>query len=82
MINNKINYKKIAITLAIVMLCPLSGCGKKQVDYSDATEGQVEVVESDIPQHLDYTITGAYSDVVVNADVVVPDAYKSCTVME
>ncbi len=84
MIKNKIkrNYKKIAIALAIVMLCPLAGCGKKQVDYSDATEGQVEVVESDIPQHLDYTITGAYSDVVVNADVVVPDAYKSCTVME
>ncbi len=84
MINNKIkrNYKKIAIALAIVMLCPLSGCGKKQVDYADATEGQVEVVEDGIPKHLEYTITGEATDVVVNADVVVPDAYKSCTVME
>ncbi len=85
MINNKIkiNYKKIAITLAIVMLCPLSGCGKKQVvDYSDATEGQAEVAEDGIPQHLEYTITGKATDVVVNADVVVPDAYKSCTIME
>ena len=56
MINNKIkrNYKKIAIALAIVMLCPLSGCGKKQVvDYSDATEGQAEVEEDGIPQHLE-----------------------------
>ena len=78
----KRNYKKTAIGIAMIMLCALAGCGKKQVDYSDATEGQVEVVESDIPKHLDYTITGAYSDVVVNADVVVPNAYKSCTVME
>lgn len=82
MINNKINCKKIAIALAIVMLCPLSGCGKKQVDYSDATEGQAEVAEDGIPQHLEYTITGEVTDVVVNADVVVPDAYKSCTIME
>ncbi len=84
MINNKIirSYKKIAIALAIVMLCPLSGCGKKQVDYSEANAGQAEVVEDGIPKHLEYTITGEANDVVVNADVVVPDAYKSCTVME
>ncbi|MBO5387898.1 MAG: hypothetical protein J6A59_07155 [Lachnospiraceae bacterium] len=82
MINNKINYKKITIALAIVMLFPLSGCGKKQVDYSEATKGQTEVVEDGIPQHLEYTITGEATDVVVNADVVVPDAYRSCTVME
>lgn len=76
------NLKKTAISLVIIMLCSLAGCGKKQVDYADATEGQVEVVEDDIPQHLEYTITGEKCDVVVNADVIVPSAYKSCTVME
>ena len=58
--------KKTTIAYSVLALClilGLTGCGKKQVDYADATEGQVDVVEDGIPKHLEYTITGEATDV-------------------
>ncbi len=74
------------------MLCSLMGCGRKDVDYSAVTEGQTQsssgiteqtdIIEDNIPEHLEYTIQGELGKVVVNADVKLPDAYKKCNVME
>ncbi len=75
-----------------IMLCSLIGCGKKEVDYSDATEsanGEVQVesqtteAESiEIPENIEYTITGAKGTIDVAAEIKVPEDYEKCTVME
>ncbi len=68
------------------------GCGKKEVDYSGATEagngevaveGQTTVAESiEIPETAEYTITGDKGTIEVAAEIKVPKDYERCTVME
>ena len=84
--------RKKALVLVGIMLCSLMGCGKKQVDYSGATEsangevavnGQNTVAESIvIPESAEYTITGAKGTIEVAAQIKVPEEYEKCTVME
>ncbi len=84
--------RKTAMVLVGLMLCSLMGCGKKEVDYSDATEsanGEVQVesqtteAESiEIPENIEYTITGAKGTIDVAAEIKVPEEYEKCTVME
>ena len=84
--------RKIAIGLVGLMLCSLIGCGKKDVDYSGATEslngevaveGQTTVAQSiEIPETSEYTITGAKGTIEVAAEIKVPEEYEKCTVME
>lgn len=84
--------RKIAFVLVGLMLCSLMGCGKKQVDYSGATEagngevaveGQNTVAESiEIPESAEYTITGAKGTIEIAAEIKVPEDYEKCTVME
>ncbi len=84
--------RKTALVLVGVMLCSLMGCGKKDVDYSGATESangevavesQTTVAESIvIPENAEYTITGAKGTIEVAAEIKVPEDYERCTVME
>lgn len=85
--------KKSAAGLVVLMLCALMGCGKKEVDYVDSTEGQngeiqtvtestVAVSDEDIPEQLEYTITGDKGTIEVAAEVKLPEDYERCTVME
>lgn len=88
--------KKTAISycvLALSLVLGLTGCGKKQVDYSDATkdvqsglgiasETDPAIDTEEIPNHLNMTIEGASSRTVINADIILPDGYKNCTVVE
>lgn len=77
--------------ISVLILCSLVGCGKKQVDYSkatevedgySATEDQQNLTEEVIPEHLEYVIQGDLGDVTVYADIKLPDAYKKCAVVE
>ncbi len=88
-LKSTIAYSVLALSLVI----GLTGCGKKQVDYSDATEtvqsGLGSASETDtafdneeIPTHLDMTIEGALSRTIIDADIILPDGYKNCTVIE
>ncbi len=84
--------RKTAMVVVGIMLCSLIGCGKKEVDYSDATESangevqvesQTTVAESiEIPETAEYTITGSKGTIEVAADIKVPEEYEKCTVME
>jgi len=84
--------KKSAVGLVILMLCSLIGCGKKDVDYSGATESangevhvesQTTVAQSiEIPENIEYTITGSKGTIEVAAEIKVPEEYEKCTVME
>lgn len=83
--------RKTTIGLVIIILSTLMGCGKKQVDYSGATEGLNEdatsyesqlVEQENIPEHLEYVISGEMGDVTVYADVKLPEAYNKCAVVE
>ena len=84
--------RKTALVLVGIMLCSLMGCGKKEVDYSGATEagngevaveGQTTVAESiEIPESAEYIITGTKGSVEVAAEIKVPKEYEKCTVME
>ncbi len=84
--------RKTALVLVGIMLCSLMGCGKKEVDYSGATEagngevaveGQATEAETiEIPENIEYTITGAKGTIDVAADIKVPEDYEKCTVME
>lgn len=79
--------------LALALVLGLTGCGKKQVDYADATEAvqtglgsasetDTAIDNEEIPTHLDMTIEGASSRTIINADIIIPDGYKNCTVIE
>lgn len=84
--------RKTAMVVVCIMLCSLIGCGKKEVDYSDATEsanGEVQVESQtteaqsiEIPENIEYTITGAKGTIDVAAEIKVPEEYEKCTVME
>ena len=84
--------RKTAMVVVGIMLCSLIGCGKKEVDYSSATEsangemqveGQTTVAETiEIPENIEYTITGAKGTIEVAAEIKVPEEYEKCTVME
>ncbi len=84
--------KKGKIILMLALLLGLSGCGRKDVDYSAATEGQDKTtsgveeqadIGEDIPGHVECSINTLYGDVIeINADVKLPSAYNKCTVME
>lgn len=65
-----------------------TGCKKAEdVSYEVATSSQlteesVIVDDIEIPSHLDMTIEGALSRTIIDADIIVPDGYKNCTVIE
>ncbi|MBE5934065.1 MAG: hypothetical protein E7263_11670 [Lachnospiraceae bacterium] len=86
-LKSTIAYSVLALSLVI----GLTGCGKKQVDYSDATEGVHGDTTSDasqlseednIPEHIEYVIQGEMGDITVYADIKLPDAYRKCAVVE
>ncbi|MBQ8166471.1 MAG: hypothetical protein IJZ96_05470 [Lachnospiraceae bacterium] len=72
----------------LVLFCMCIGCKKAEdVSYEVATSSQlteesVIVDDIEIPTHLDMTIEGAYSRTIIDADIIVPDGYKNCTVIE
>lgn len=76
------------INCILVIICSLSGCnGDKEVSYEAATSSQLTeevafVDDIEVPDHLDMTIEGASSRTVIDADIILPDGYKNCTVVE
>lgn len=79
---------KLLFNCILVLFCVCTGCKKAEdvshevATLSQLTEESVIVDDIEIPTHLDMTIEGAYSRTIIDADIIVPDGYKNCTVIE
>lgn len=80
--------RMILLNCILVMSCMCTGCKREEkISYEAVTSNQLteEVAFADdieIPDHLDMTIEGAYSRTTINADIILPDGYKNCSVVE
>ena len=78
----------ILLNFILVIICTFTGCkGDEDVQYEAATSGQPteeQTVLDDIepPTHLDMTIHGDLSSVYVDADIILPDGYRNCSIVE
>ncbi len=80
--------KWILLSYILVIICAFTGCKvNKSIQYDDATSGQATEEQTDVddiepPTHLDMTIHGARSSAYVDADIILPDGYRNCNVVE
>ncbi len=80
--------KGLLLSFMLVSVLSFTACGKKEVDYSNATENAPTeqqgpaMVADEIPEHWNYETTGALGTVKVDADITLPENYSKCTVME
>ncbi len=80
--------KMIIINYILVFVCCFSGCKEdKQAFYETTTSTQLTeevafVDDIEIPEHLNMTIEGASSRTIIDADIILPDGYKNCNIVE
>ncbi len=82
---NKLNSFGLIVVMVTLFTFPLTSCNnKEQVNYTtEASEAIIETgIEADIPDHISYQLVGEGGTVVVDADIILPENYDKCSVVE